>query len=480
MADNKNNLEGFFKNRINDFDKSTDGWDLPNESVWRNARNDFPNYPQKKKWNWKLGALIVIVSTLVLEGGYIYYLKNELVKTSKGIEIIQGQRGNKNNTIAIIEKEVFKIESELEKRKLNKQNLIVSPTQKNQIPIGFILNQDELNKSINRGSASTQIYLNSKDELNSFSIGNIETTGLRNDFKIAVAESTPISFSFIEIENVFPIKKLDLISEYNVVIPKLKQKKEKFELEINYNSLNFETPLTYDFEKLEKKDFGENESSFPIQFKGGGLHLSYNIRTKLWLSVGLRRTIGGFENIFVDKLIYDKSGEYIDNEGKIINEFKIITQTGFSDSGSSIDFEIPNGTNINDGDLFEAEWNYSQKYKFTNIPVGVNYYMGNDELNCFIKVGLGWNKVSLGKHFVEARLSYDNEILPIKRNQESEKELSSQFVNGFVGAGLDYKLNPIWNARASFILEKNFIQKSEVLRSNSTSKVFNIGLSYRF
>ena len=106
--------------------------------------------------------------------------------------------------------------------------------------------------------------------------------------------------------------------------------------------------------------------------------------------------------------------------------------------------------------------------------------MGNDELNCFIKVGLGWNKVSLGKHFVEARLSYDNEILPIKRNQESEKELSSQFVNGFVGAGLDYKLNPIWNARASFILEKNFIQKSEVLRSNSTSKVFNIGLSYRF
>ena len=33
MADNKNNLEGFFKNRINDFDKSTDGWDLPNESV---------------------------------------------------------------------------------------------------------------------------------------------------------------------------------------------------------------------------------------------------------------------------------------------------------------------------------------------------------------------------------------------------------------------------------------------------------------
>ena len=82
--------------------------------------------------------------------------------------------------------------------------------------------------------------------------------------------------------------------------------------------------LLLETKKLEKKDFGENESSFPIQFKGGGLHLSYNIRTKLWLSVGLRRTIGGFENIFVDKLIYDKSGEYIDNEGNETMEADVL------------------------------------------------------------------------------------------------------------------------------------------------------------
>ena len=89
------------------------------------------------------------------------------------------------------------------------------------------------------------------------------------------------------------------------------------------------------------------------QIQGGSFQIAYSIFPKIWITAGVRRTIGGFEKNFSDKLIYDKSGEYLDGEGKTINEFDITTQSGFGDSGSTINFEIPDGTAIDDGDFVD-------------------------------------------------------------------------------------------------------------------------------
>jgi hypothetical protein len=488
MADNKNNLEDFFNNRINDFDESNDGWDLPDESAWENAQAHFPNQPQKKTWNWKLGVLILLVFTLFSAGVYIYFLKKDLVNKSNEIEIAKNEIENKNNTITNLEKEISKVESELKKEKLNTQNVITSLTQKEQILTQTIFSQKKKNQFLSKENQknskeliSTQSNFASKNESNFPINEKIASNYTIKDSKMILENLIPIASSFMEIQNIFPTQKLDLESEFNVFFPTPKKKKGKFEIGVNYTSLNLKIPLSYDFEKLEKEDFGKKNWSFPVQTKGGEFYLAYKVRPKLWITTGLRRTTGGFEKTFSDKLIYDKSGEYIDGDGKTINEFEITTQTGFSDAGSSIDFEIPSGTNIDDGDFLETEWNYSQQYKFIHIPIGVNYLMGKNKLKLFLTGGFGWNKVSLGEYFVEAQLSYDNEILPIKRNEESKKnEVSSQFINGFAGVGLNYQLTSSWKARTSFTMEKNFIQKDEILETNSLSKVFDIGLSYRF
>ncbi len=488
MDDNKNNLEDFFNNRINDFDESDDGWDLPDESAWENAQAHFPNHPQKKTWNWKLGVLILLVFTLFSAGVYIYFLKKDLVNKSNEIEIAKNEIENKNNTITILEKEISKVESESEKEKLNTQNAITSLTPKQQIATQTILSQKNTNQFLSKENQKnnkeliiTQSNFAFKNESNFPINEKIASNYTIKDSKMILENSIPIASSFMEIQNVFPAQKLDLESEFNIFFPTPQKKKGKFEIGVNYTSLNFKIPLVYDFEKLEKEDFGKKDWSFPVQSKGGEFHLAYKVRSNLWIITGLRRTAVGFEKSFSDKLIYDKSGEYIDGDGKTINEFEITTQTGFSDTGSNIDFEIPNGTTINDGDFLETEWNNSQQYKFTHIPIGVNYFMGKNKLKLFFTGGLGWNKVSLGEYFVEAQLSYDNEILPIKRNEESKKvEVSSQFINGFAGAGLNYQLTSNWHARTSFTMEKNFIQKNEILRSNSFTKVFDLGLNYRF
>lgn len=488
MADHKNKLEDFFKNRINDFDSTEDDWDLPDENIWKNAQTQFPIHPQKKTWNRRLGALTLLAFMLVVAGSYIYFLKKDLSKKSNEIEIAQIEIENKNNTITNLEKEVSKIESELKKVKLNKQNGITSLTQKQQISTKTILSQKKTiqdlqneNQILDGELILKQSNLVSKTENKIFQKENLNSNLAIKKSKEILGSVTPIDFSFKEIQNGFPLKKLDLESTFNLVFPKPKKKKGKFEIGFSYSLLNFEIPLVYDFKKLKKEDFGKNELTFPINSKGGIFQIAYAIRPNFWITTGIRRTSGGFEKSFADKLIYDKSGEYLDDEGKTINEFEITTQTGFSDAGSSIDFEIPNGTTINDGDFLETKWNYSQQYKFTHIPIGVNYFVGKNKLKFFLSGGFGWNKVSLGEYFVEAQLSYDNEILPIKENKESKKnEVSSQFINGFAGVGLNYQLTPNWNARTSFILEKNFIQRSEILESNSSSKFFGIGLNYRF
>lgn len=488
MADHKNKLEDFFKNRINDFNSTEDGWDLPDETIWENAQTQFPIHPQKKDWDWKLGALILLAFMLVLSGSYIYFLKKNLTQKSNEIEFVQSEIENKNNTITNLEKEVARIESELNQEKLSTKNTSNSYSQEQELSTKTILSQrrsiqnlENENQGLKQELITVQANFAAKNKSSISPNKNSVSNFSNNSSKEVLENVAPITVSSMEIQNDFPIKKLDLKDEYKVIFPKPKKEKGKFEFGLSYSLLNFEIPLAYDFEKLEKEDFGKDELTFAINSKGGIFQMAYAIRPNFWITTGIRRTSVSFEESFSDKLIYNKSGEYLDDEGKTINEFEITTQTGFSDVGSKIDFEIPNGTVIDDGDFLATEWNYSQQYKFTHIPIGVNYFMGKNKLKWFFTGGFGWNKVSLGEYFVEAQLSYDNEILPIKQNEESKKnKVSSQFINGFAGAGLNYQLTPNWNARTSFTLEKNFIQKNEILESNSLSKVFDIGLNFRF
>ncbi len=488
MADNKNNLEDFFKNRINDFDESKDSWDLPDESAWGNAQTHFPIHPQNKTWNWKLGALVLLAFAMIAGGSYIYFLKKDLTKKTIELELANAKIEINNNTVTKLKKEKSKTDLKLNREKLNSQNATTSLTQQQQISTQTIFNQKKTirtlqseNQKLNEEIISVQSDFVAMNESNISPIEDHISDSLTKKSKEILENIIPIDFLSLKIENDFPIQQLELEKKYNVIFPKQKKQDNKFEVGLNYSSTNFEIPLSYDFEKLEKEDFGKKDWSFPLKFTGGEFHLAYKVRPRFWITTGVRRTTGGFEKSFSDKLIYDKSGEYLDDEGKTINEFYITTQSGFGDAGSTINFEIPNGTAIDDGDFLETKWNYSQQYKFTQIPIGVNYFMGKNKFQWFFKGGFGWNKVSFGEYFVEAQLSYDDEIFPVQEDKSSKAdEVSSQFLNGFGGVGLNYQLTPNWNVRTSFTLEKNFIQKNEILTSNSLSKTFEIGLNFRF
>lgn len=491
MADKNKKLEDFFKNRINDLDSSNDGWDLPNEAIWENAKTQFPIHPQKKSWDWKLGALIFLSFLLASASGYIYYLKKDLAEKSTELKIAQSEI-QRNNTLSLYNSnqsnQLEKAAADAKMEKPNGQNTstYLTPHQENSAQL--IFHQKKTISTLQKENQKLKEAIISESS-NSAVIRESYISPNKNsssDFSMKKTKKTletiiPIAFSSLNIENAFPTQRLDLKKEFKVIFPKQKKQGSMLEIGLKYSSMNFEIPIDYDFDKLEKEDFGKKDWSFPLKFTGGEFQIAYQVRPSLWITTGLRRTTGGFEKSFSDKLIYDKSGEYLDDEGKVINEFDITAQSGFGDAGSNINFEIPDGTAIDDGDFLETKWNYSQQYKFTQLPIGVNYFLGKNKLQWFFRGGFGWNSVSFGEYYVEAQISYDNEIFPIKENKKSKgNEISSQFINGFGGTGLNYQLTPNWNIRTSFSLEKNFIQRNEIIKSNSLTKTFDFGLNFRF
>ena len=427
MADNKNNLEDFFKNRINDFDESKDGWDLPDESAWGNAETHFPIHPQKKTRDWKLGVMILLAFAMIAGGSYVYFLKKDLTKKTIELDLAYAEIEINNNTITNLKKEKSKTDFKLNRDKLNSQNATTSLTQQQQISTQTIYNQKKAIQNLqNKNQRPEEVIISVQSNFDAIAESNISPNEnhisgfLTKKTKETLVKTIPIAFLSLKFDYDFPIQQLDLEKEFIINFPKPKKKSNRFEVGINFSSISFEIPLIYDFEKLEKEDFGKKDWSFPLKYTGGEFHLAYNVLPRFWITTGVRRTTGGFEKTFSDKLIYDKSGEYLDSDGKTINEFDITTQSGFGDAGSTINFEIPTGTAIDDGDFLETKWNYSQQYKFTHIPIGVNYFMGKNKFQWFLKGGFGWNKVSYGEYFVEAQLSYDNEIFPIKENEKNQ------------------------------------------------------------
>lgn len=489
MADDKNNLEDFFKRRINDFDSPNDGWDLPDEDVWSQAKIHFPNHPQKKRSDRKLMFIVLFLLILGMITGYVFYLQNELVKKSNEFDLAKKEIKNKNNTITILEKTIAKVQEDLIQEKINTQNATSSLTQSQQTNTKTIFNQSKNSQVLKNENQKwigelmkTPSDLASFREAKSLSPKEVDASfNSSEDTSRVSTVSTVASITSLNypIPNELSLLKLEVLPVINLSIAM--PYRERSEIGIDFIHRNFEMPLEYDFEKLEKEDYGKKDWSFPINTRGFQVRLSFEFFSNLWLTSGWRRTRGGFDKIFSDKLIYDKSSEYINDKGETVNEFDITTQSSFSDSGSTINFEIPDGTSINNGDFILTDWNYAQEYTFTQIPLGINYFIGKNKLKWNLQGGIGWNRVTFSEYFEKTQLSYDNEFLPIKNDGKTKRnEFKTRFMNIYGGVGFDYALNKYWMIRSAFIFEKNFLQKDPILDSNSISKGFNLGLSHRF
>lgn len=485
--DKNKRLEQFFKNRLNEFNSSGEDWDLPDASVFQNAQAHFPKHPKKEKKNRKMIFIFFAVGLL----SYIFYLKKNVHDIKAELNIAHTYAEQLNNKLTDLEKRTFEEEYDkennnnitIQKPKNIKENFTKTTSKSNFAPKFSIKNNlvenNNLIKNITHSSSSKELDKNPIIHILNTQVPNFNIIKLNSE---EIKDKRRIEFlpyrNFQISKNLSTPFQLLNTSVIHDLIPR-RRNNRNFEIGLSYTTVNYETSNEYEFKKLEptKKD----KDDFNFQSNGLQANVAFDIHPNFWITTGIRKTNGSFEKWYFTKLIYDKDGEYINDEGKTVNEFEINSISGFGDSRNQINYELPDGSDIEDGEYLVAKWNHYQKFSFIQIPIGINYMFGKNKLQGFLKGGIGWNKVSFGEYFVEASLEYDNENLTINKNEkDKDLEVSSQFMNGYLGGGVNYQLTRNLYTRTSFSFEKNFNQSKKYLGSNGLAKVFDLGLHYRF
>jgi len=78
-------MDDFFKKRLDDQTPAEDGWNIPSDDLWNNAKDHFPKKEKKKRWFWIPIFLGLFFSTTV---GF-YFGRNSLINSTISTDITQ-------------------------------------------------------------------------------------------------------------------------------------------------------------------------------------------------------------------------------------------------------------------------------------------------------------------------------------------------------------------------------------------------------
>lgn len=199
-----------------------------------------------------------------------------------------------------------------------------------------------------------------------------------------------------------------------------------------------------------------------------GLNVQYRIKPKWSIETG------------VSLLNYSQKGNYINKgllTGNNVDAFILTSLNTNRVRFDATDILAANPT-IAEGDLVDVDMEVQQKVRFLNIPLGVNYHIGNNKLGWNIGIGLSANK------YIDNELQLISSQLPINTIKNTYNEDLKKWSFGYYSKlGVDYKINStisvfcdgMWQAGLSNL-------NNEGNRVNVKSEMWggNIGVQYNF
>lgn len=490
--DKNKNLEQFFRNRVNELDANEADWDRPDASVFRNAQAEFPKYPIKKERDWKPMIILFLAALLLGALSIGFYFNNKAIKLEQQLHIAQTEIKNidqqLNNLSNKHKNEIttLKLQNNISNQ-LKDQNVNFKTTkQANKNSTSKITTPKKpvtASTTSNANSVKTTPSINTKTQatINKNTKQHLDVTQKVTTIKPATSPATTLSkatlpslmFDKFDQTNKKAIKNIDQLSSVKVLKPR---KTKRFGVGLFFNALNFKTSTDY---KLTK-EIEQKTTTTAHQAYAPSIQFAYAITPNLWISTGFRKANINVNQRFSTALYYDKSTEYIDDFGKTYNSLSI--NESDSDVPSELSFEIPAATNIEDKELYYAQWNHIRDFSWTQIPIGINYYQGKKNLQWFAKGGFGWNLISGSETYEDANFIYKDEDLTIKDEGflKQSEQLNTQFMSGHAGLGLNYQLTKNWQVRTSFTLERNFTKNKKVFNIENTNQHLQAGIAYKW
>lgn len=474
-------MEDFFKNKLNDFDQSGDGWDRPDPEVWEKASTRLPLYPPKRMVDWKLLTLTLLGVLILFLGSYMLFMSHQINQLENQLEVADSQLEVVNDQLSSLQETYAneKTKRIFENEKINSNNELVLK-QKNQVS-SILQKQEKELLYLQKVNQSNTIGLKKEESELAFSKETIISENLINDRGDLVIgeidsrfdeegkevvndllsfsgftnkEPTALSLTPLR-QSIFHVKRERVKQEFISLIKPAKKYRKRFEVGVNYSNLWLEVPMKSSFDNL--KSISEKEINSTYQTNAKGLHIAYGIGRNLFIKTGLRSA-----NLFVkfplsSGLIYDKSGEYLDTNGKTVHDFVVTTETPYDEIQDEIRIELQ-GDDLkpDDGDVLLSDLYKLNDIKYIRVPLGVDYYIGEKKFQWLLQGGMAWNKVQFESQLVDGGLWYkEKEISIAETDKQGLKSTNSQFLSAYFGAGCNYQFAKRWHVRAALIAEKN-------------------------
>jgi hypothetical protein len=503
MKDKDDNLEEFLRNKFAEDNTSSDGWDVPNQDVWKQAQLNIPDYPIKEKKDRK-GIIIILL--LLLIGSYISWslLKINALEKELDVQKIQFAEIEKNdnisnNTYVLENKKLIQKNDDLIatnhslEREVNSYNSInedVRILKNNQRdPIKKIGSLIEINKILQDKIASQLINISSLKKQNNI------LQKERSNKDIIYAKNTTINSTVpnkedrlnLNIPTISPYKWInqdiqnEQLSINQIIIPKAAKNKQ-FEVGYSYALSSINAGYKKDFKNFEIESDGYKKDKTLIHFNG--VDFGFSPKGNNWfIQAGFHTASTKIKQHSTSSIIYDESNEYNNTEGEKVNDIEVNARTLFGENKSLVSIKIPDNANIETGDILYFDSQENQQQKQYKIPLGVAYFHGKNKLKWLAKGGVEWNKITSNNYEITADVYSSNGIFPIDKIEISNKRSSSsQFMGTYAGIGADYQISPRWHTRAELVYHYNFINNKSIKSSTSDliTRDFKLGVSYRF
>lgn len=476
--ENKDNIGDFFRNNLNKSDNSGDAWDRPDAGVWANAQAEIlAEEPAKKRslvWLWLLGFLLISCAI----GIYVWSLKKQVLNLENTV---------KHQEIAIEkqEKAILNLEKNIDLAEQNYSNEIEQAKSEKDV---VLAEREEFGKDLL--ASKNKVFQLQKENDNLIKQAENFANQLKEQNTILATQKTE---KLIKKEHLKPTTPLvhspnllainNLIEMPDLAIAKLIKKekieKGKWKIGYDYSFLKLNMPASQ-VEKDDIKSIFNVENNVylaPVH----GLSIAYSPKKNLYIRAGIQKTEGKIERIWKISEDYDKSGEYLDAEGKLTNDLNYTFNTPYTAQDGAINVKVPEDTELEDKDNVFAQISDYQAFDYKKISLGAEYLLGKGKFQWQLQAGLSWNHLSFNDYFAEAEIKVNGEILPIKKIEiKQESDATKSFVGLYSGVGLNYNISPHWSVGANLNYNLNLINNQKNNFAVSDLLAREVGLTVRY
>ena len=467
----------FIRDQFSRFDEMDDGWDRPDASVWEQAQRQIP-VAAKPVW---MNGMAMMASAagilLLLAGGYILSLRQEVSELKTALETEQAEAQQANDEVSV-----------LEKKYAEERAALISENEKLQLENSGIAKQKNKEERQLRQQRQTIENIALQKTLKKQSAAPVAETS-EPDQNSALAELTePATTAPVSGQNLasLPQKPTLLqaqrVADFNIPtrITPVKARSDRFEIGYEYALLGLKVPLQSDLKA--KNTTTADPVNKTIFTHSHGVLFGFSPKQNWFIRTGLRTAQLSMEQYQKSGVFYDKSGEYLKPDGATANDVSLNSRTPYSELESEITLAIPSDANLKTGDWLAFTTYERFRQRYYQVPVGVEYFHGKGRLQWHLQGGVQWNRVVFEDYLLKAWAESKNWGVPVDKVKVLTKDIpSKQFMSAFAGIGLNYRLTGHWHARAGMTYSYDFINNTTgISNSQLIGNAFKLGLNYRF